>query len=77
MRVLRSSLAGAVIVALLGGLSGVAMAQTDDEKTLDPVRAGHFTGTWGEVMAENPVPPPGPTLVKGTTGSCSEGQVSL
>ncbi len=46
MRKLRSSLAGTVIVALLGGLSGAVLAQTNDEEMLDPMRAGHFTGTW-------------------------------
>ena len=41
MRTLRMSLAGTVILALLGGLSGVALAQNDEDA--GPVT--HFTGT--------------------------------
>ena len=44
MRTLRLSLVGTVIVALLGGLSGAAMAQ-DEAAPLDPMRPGVFTLT--------------------------------
>jgi hypothetical protein len=41
MRTLRLSLVGAVILVLLGGLSSLAIAQSDT----DTAKVTHFTGT--------------------------------
>ena len=46
MRTLRLSLAGTVILALLGGFYGGVLAQANEEEGLDPMRASQFTGTW-------------------------------
>jgi hypothetical protein len=60
MRTLRLSLAGTVILVLLGGVVPVTAQQ---EESLDPMRASQFTGTWTDGPSDDDAGPgwaPGP-----------------